>query len=250
MKAENLPIKVVCFRLRDNYKLEPIGFVLIPLRIIPTFLYKNDLLATPRWYKMMGVSNNIAHNRPELHLNVIIQPEAECLSSTHLRGRIDDDATADDDPLDSFAEPDLSNHFELKLDEEELAKEEVYEAPVVVIKDEYDLNSEHGTTAEKSDKAESIEREKEKVEDDILKQKQMDLIAELLRFREEQKLNAENKLKEEENALRETMRINTQQEVKDLQDENASLKDRVRELEKAAAELLNNGVQQNQKIVS
>lgn len=106
MKAENLPIRVECFRVKDEH--ESIGFVLIPLRIIPTFLYKNDLLPSPRWYKFMGVHDNIFHNKPELHVNVIIQPESECLASTHLRGQIDGD--------ESYAEPDIANHFEIKLD--------------------------------------------------------------------------------------------------------------------------------------
>lgn len=240
MKAENLPIKVVCFRIAPSakHKLEPIGFVLIPLRIIPTFLYKNDLLSTPRWFQMMGVSNSLAHNKPELHLNVIIQPEAECLSATHLRGKIDDDD--DGDPLDSFAEPDLSNHFELQMEEE--MTEEVNEAPVLQ-KDECKLNAEiESFVAEPDNRGMKVD------EEDDLKRKQMDLISDLLRLREEQKSKEENKLREEEK-FKDEMRWNVEQELKALKEENFALKDRVRELEKAAMELLNTGVQQNQKIV-
>lgn len=117
MKAENLPIKVECFRVKDRGHLEDIGFVLIPLRIIPTCLYKNDeFLPSPRWYRVMGVPNDLLHNKPELHLNVIIQPERECLSATHLRGKFDE---ADESDL----EPDTVNHFELKYTDEDDEKE-------------------------------------------------------------------------------------------------------------------------------
>lgn len=113
MKAENLPIKVECFRVRERGRLEDIGYLLIPLRNIPTCLYKNDeVLPSPRWYKIMGVPSDVLHNKPELHLNVIIQPEQECLSAGHLRGKYDEED-------ESYAEPDILNHFELKIDEEE-----------------------------------------------------------------------------------------------------------------------------------
>lgn len=123
MKAENLPIKVECFRVRERNQLEPIGYYLIPLRIIPTCLYKNDeIVPSPRWYKLMGVPNDILCNKPQIHLNVIIQPEQECLSATHLRGKFDDD---EGDVDDSYAEPDMANHFELKMSEEEEVEVEV-----------------------------------------------------------------------------------------------------------------------------
>lgn len=118
MKAENLPIRVECFRKlpadgEQKLESESIGYVLIPLRIIPTYLSKNDLLPSPRWYKFMGVSDNIFNHKPELHINVIIQPKSESHKATHLRGQIEVDGD------ESFAEPDIANHFELKLDTEE-----------------------------------------------------------------------------------------------------------------------------------
>lgn len=126
MKAENLPIKVECFRVRERNHLEAIGYVLIPLRIIPTCLYKNDeILPSPRWYKLMGVPSDVLHNKPEIHLNVIIQPEQECLSATHLRGKIDED----DEEDESYAEPDIIHHFEITRDvEKEALKEQKQDA--------------------------------------------------------------------------------------------------------------------------
>ena len=119
MKAENLPIRAECLRVRDRGHLEAIGYVLIPLRTIPTCLYKNDeILPSPRWFKLMGVPSDVLHNKPELHLNVIIQPEQECLSATHLRGKFDEDDVDDA----SFAEPPI-DHFELKMTDEEEPEE-------------------------------------------------------------------------------------------------------------------------------
>lgn len=121
MKAENLPIKVECFRVRDRGHLDAIGYILIPLRNIPICLYKNDeILPSPRWYKIMGVPGDMLHNKPELHLNVIIQPEQECIAASHLRGQFEDEED------ESFADPNIGHHFELKLEacEEEEEEEE------------------------------------------------------------------------------------------------------------------------------
>lgn len=121
MKAENLPIKVECFRVRERGQFEAIGYVLIPLRTIPTCLYKNDeILPSPRWYKIYGVPGGVLHNKPELHLNVIIQPEQECLSASHLRGKF-----AEDEEDESFADPNVMQHFELKMDGENEVQQEI-----------------------------------------------------------------------------------------------------------------------------
>lgn len=182
MKAENLPIKVQCFRVRDK-GLEDIGYVLIPLRNIPTCLYKNDEIApSPRWFKIMGVSGDLLHNKPELHLHVIIQPEQESTFDTHLRGKFDLDEEEEDD--ESFAEPPLE-HFELQMD---VIAEEVDGEEEAKAKKKLSNSVEEGTKPS----ADSEEEKKKYVQS-------------LEEWRDEEKENFKSHLKKVENSFLESM---------------------------------------------
>lgn len=181
MKAENIPLKINCFRIRD-LRLESIGYRLIPIRIIPTFLTKNNLLSSPRWYKLAGIPNNVAHNRPELLLNVIIQPEQE--SPSTYENAFDDE---------SLLEPDFSNHFELNMDLSGVKE---------VIEGDYDNHDSEEQPAVTAKAVESSKKSPVLVNEEELKD---NYVNKLEQWKVEEKENFLSNLKKMENSFLESM---------------------------------------------
>lgn len=75
---ENLPVKIDCFKL-NNYKgdlndavKEHIGYILIPVKNIPTHPLVKAYQVKPRWHKFIGVNREFRQYHPELLLNIMI----------------------------------------------------------------------------------------------------------------------------------------------------------------------------------
>lgn len=78
MKLENLPVKIECFALKndkgsiDRTAKERIGYILIPIKNIPTVPLPKALHVKPRWMKFIGLSKDWRPQKPELLLNIMI----------------------------------------------------------------------------------------------------------------------------------------------------------------------------------
>jgi len=78
MKTNNYPVKLECFGLRnfqgnvDQAVKELIGYILIPVRNIPSLPVIKAIQQKPRWHKLIGLTKEWRPHRPELLMSVLI----------------------------------------------------------------------------------------------------------------------------------------------------------------------------------
>lgn len=78
MKAENLPVKLECYALKDfkrsvvDATKEHIGYILMPVKNIPIISLNKALQMKPRWMRLIGLSKDWRQQKPELLVNVMI----------------------------------------------------------------------------------------------------------------------------------------------------------------------------------
>lgn len=78
MKAENLPVKLECYALKDfkrsveDATKEHIGYILMPVKNIPILSLNKAFQMKPRWMRLIGLSKDWRQHKPELLVNVMI----------------------------------------------------------------------------------------------------------------------------------------------------------------------------------
>ncbi|CRK91673.1 CLUMA_CG005322, isoform A [Clunio marinus] len=78
MKSDNLSIKIECFALSDlktkpnETRKELIGYILVPMKVIPVVPIAKAIQTKPRWTRVIGLSKEWRQFKPELLLNTMI----------------------------------------------------------------------------------------------------------------------------------------------------------------------------------